>query len=341
MNPPLHHYTDGTELILVHAFNPLAKTSQSILAISDRENISNDDSKRQAIDILNYPERIKERVSLSMSIIDPNGDKNDTWGHCGYIIQIPLTDIISTSPSDNGSRNSNSQVLIAEQQKNIQSKSILSPQELIDKTTSDYNEVLAFARNAKIVGCFIKIGLDGKPMDPELAKKVKENAQKLGVECREIKINSKESDSVADNFREIQVFTLSDSFFLGFVEGEGQSAIKYNIKIEKNGTLIESNNIHNWKMVSGAYKASELNITSNEKTLDILKNALKITTISEEQRSAVQNAIKNIEKPSEIVRESSLLGEGTIQNNIPSSSPNLKDKGSSCIPPFFKKLFRR
>ena len=247
---------NNSELLLVHAFNSLARLSQSILAIEDKE-ISPEDSKRQAIDILNSPERITQRVSLSMSLIEPER-KDKTWGSAGYIMSVPYSDVISTSTSDNGSRNSNVRVLTEELQRNRANNAILSPEQLIKKTSEGkYNEVLAFAQNAKIIGCFVKVGPDGEPIDKELAFQIRIVARKLSVDVKEINVGSRESDLVAKSFRDVQINSFSDEHFIGFVEGEGVNAVKYNINISKTDSNIISANLENWKVVSGKGMAEE------------------------------------------------------------------------------------
>ena len=173
---------------------------------------------------------------------------------------------------------------------------------------------MVFAKNAKIVGCFVKIGPDGKPIDEELAKKVRQVAKNLSVECREIKISNKDIDEVADTFRTPNVFSFTDSLFVGLVEGEGLGAIKYNIDISKTDNLVtESTNIENWKMVSGKFKANDLKQTSDEKTIEILNMALQSKSISDDQSKAITKTIKNYSKQNEVPSTTTTLREGNAK----------------------------
>ena len=171
---------------------------------------------------------------------------------------------------------------------------------------------MVFAKNAIIVGCFVKIGPDGKPIDEELAKKVRQVAKNLSVECREIKISNKETNEVADAFKTPQVFSVSDSLFVGLVEGEGLGAIKYNIKISNTDNLVEkSTNIENWKMVSGKCRANDLRQTPIEKTIEILTKARGVASNTPEQTSAIEKAIKNCSKQNEVPNATANLREGS------------------------------
>jgi hypothetical protein len=298
----------GNQLLLVHAFHPLSKDTQPMMAMGEK-GVDPEYNQRQAIDILENPTKINQRVSLSTSLIEKDG-KNKTWGHAGYIISVPRDDVISTSTSDNGSLNSNYNKLIQLQEENIRGRKILTPDELY-KLSSEflYNEVLVFAKNAKIVGCFVKIGPDGKPIDEELAKKVRQVAKNLSVECMDIKISNKEADKAADNFRTPKVYSFKDELFVGLVEGEGLHAIKYNIDISNtaDNLVTKSTNIENWRMVSGKFLANDLRQTPIEKTIEILKKARGVASNTPEQTSAIEKAIKNCSNQNEVASATTSL----------------------------------
>ena len=281
----------GNQLLLVHAFNTLAEATQPMMAMGEK-GVDPEYNQRQAIDILENPTKINQRISLSTSLIEKDG-KNKTWGHAGYIISVPRDDVISTSTSDNGSSNSNYNKLIQQREENRREGKILPPSELIRQSDEySYNEVLVFAKNAIIVGCFVKIGPDGKPIDEELAKKVRQVAKNLSVECREIKISNKEADKAADAFKTPKVFSFTNSLFVGLVEGEGLGAIKYNIDISNTDNLVtKSTNIENWRMVSGNFGANDLRQTPIEKTIEILTKAREVASNTPEQTSAIEKAI--------------------------------------------------
>ena len=313
INTPYVNYESPDKLLLVHAFNPLAKATQPMMAMGEI-GVDQEYNQRQAIDILKNPTRINERISLSTSLIEIDG-KNKTWGHAGYIISVPGEDVISTSTSDAGSSNSNYNKLIQQQEENRRGRKILPPSELIRQSNGySYNEVLVFAKNAKIVGCFVKIGPDGKPINEELAQQVREVAKKLSVECREIKISNKEIDKAVDTFRTTKVYSYPDELLVRFVEGEGLDAIKYNINISKPDNLVtESTNIENWKRVSGKFTANDLRQTPIEKTIEILTKAKEVSWNNPEQKFEIEEAIKNCLKQKEAPSITTTLREGNAK----------------------------
>lgn len=69
---------------LVHAFNPSARGNALILnnLVTQDEGAVTDEVGDQSIDVFKEPERIDERVSLSMSLIDQ--DHTATWGGCWH-----------------------------------------------------------------------------------------------------------------------------------------------------------------------------------------------------------------------------------------------------------------
>lgn len=76
---PSQHNPDNFRY-LVHAFNPCARGNALILnnLVTQDEGTVNDEAGDQSIDVFKEPERINERVSLSMSLIDQ--DHTATWG---------------------------------------------------------------------------------------------------------------------------------------------------------------------------------------------------------------------------------------------------------------------
>jgi hypothetical protein len=97
---------------LVHAFNPFATASQPLIAISAELSGAYKVDKRegdQSISLFEEPERLVERVSLSMSLIDQ--DHTGTWGPGGIIVEVPEENVVITSPVDTGSHNSSKEFL--------------------------------------------------------------------------------------------------------------------------------------------------------------------------------------------------------------------------------------
>jgi hypothetical protein len=311
----LSYTQEGGDLLLVHAFNPLATSTQPLVAMMatmEGKGVDPEYNRRQAIDILKNPGDINQRVSLSTSLIKIDG-KNTTWGHAGYILSVPRADVISTSKSDAGSLNSNLDRLIKLREENIKMGRILTPDELYEQSSEfSYNEVLVFAKNVRIVGCFVKISPDGKPLNKELATRVRQVAKDLSVECVDIKSN-KEAET-ADHFKTPKVDWflrkgLKDVLYVGFVDGEG---IKFNIYISNTDNFVtKSTNTENWKFLYGNDK--DLRQTSVEKTIEILNMALQSKSISDEQSIAITNAIKNCSKQNEVLNTATTLREGNAK----------------------------
>ena len=77
---PCRHNPDNFRY-LVHAFNPHARLGALVIqSVMQDEGAVADEAGDQSIDVFKEPERIDERVSLSMSLIDQ--DHTATWG--GY-----------------------------------------------------------------------------------------------------------------------------------------------------------------------------------------------------------------------------------------------------------------
>lgn len=110
---------------LVHAFNPFSPFNA--IYTSKKTGASNDEVRRQSIDLRIRPEEIDERVSVSMSLIE-NG-RTATYGSGGIIVQAPESSIVLTSPTDAGAINSNEGRLVAQGQ----SRGLLSPDQLLER----------------------------------------------------------------------------------------------------------------------------------------------------------------------------------------------------------------
>lgn len=176
---------------LVQAFNPFAKASQPLTAISAELSGAYKVDKSQgdqSINLFDQPERLAERVSLSMSLIDQ--EHTDTWGEGGIIVESPEENIVITSPTDTGSHSSSREFL----KKQAQDQLRLSGEQLL-KSTSDgiYNEVVAFAKSesgetVRLKGFFIKVDKRGQPTDSVIAEKMRQNARRLNLPLVEIMV---------------------------------------------------------------------------------------------------------------------------------------------------------
>ena len=176
---------------LVHAFNPFSVISQPLVAIlGEIDGAYKVDKSEgdQSINLFNQPERLGERVSLSMSLIDQ--DHTGTWEPGGIIVEAPEENIIITSPTDIGSHNSSKEFL----KKQAQKLSLLSGDQLLQLTDpAFYNEVVAFAKSdsgktIKLAGFFIKVDKNDNPIDPVIAEKVEQHAKRLNLPVVKIKI---------------------------------------------------------------------------------------------------------------------------------------------------------
>lgn len=147
---PSQHNPDNFRY-LVHAFNPFSLFNA--IYISKKTGASNDEVRRQSIDLQIRPEEIDERVSVSMSLIE-NGH-TATYGSSGIIVQAPESSIVFTSPTEAGVINSNKGRLVARGQ----SRGLLSPDQLLERgSPHTYNEVVALGRSGlRAVGLFYKV----------------------------------------------------------------------------------------------------------------------------------------------------------------------------------------
>lgn len=176
---------------LVHAFNPLAAVSQPLVTASAELSGAYKVDKSQgdqSINLFNQPERLGERVSLSMSLIDQ--DHTGTWGPAGIIVEAPEENIVITSPTDAGSHSSSKEFL----RKQAQNRSRLSGEQLLQLTAPGfYNEVVAFAKSEsgetlRLKGFFIKVDKYGQPTDSVIAEKMRQHARRLNLPLIEIQV---------------------------------------------------------------------------------------------------------------------------------------------------------
>ncbi len=190
---------------LVHAFNPFATVLQPRAAISAElsESYQVDKSQGdQSINLFDQPDRLGERVSLSMSLIDQ--DHTGTWGQGGIIVEAPEENIVITSPTDTGSHNSSKDFLRRQAQDQLR----LSGEQLLQSTSDGINnEVVAFARSesgetVRLKGFFIKVDKRGQPTDPVIAAKMRQHAERLNLPLIEIQVQGsceQEMIEIAEN----------------------------------------------------------------------------------------------------------------------------------------------
>lgn len=176
---PSQHNPDNFRY-LVHAFNPFSLFNA--IYISKKTGASNDEVRRQSIDLRIRPEEIDERVSVSMSLIE-NGH-TATYGSSGIIVQAPESSVVLTSPTDAGVLNSYRDRLITQGQ----SRGLLSPDQLLEcSSPHTYNEVIALGRSGlRAVGFFYKVDSRKKPVDSDLAANMLGLGRRTGLPVVEI-----------------------------------------------------------------------------------------------------------------------------------------------------------
>lgn len=173
---------------LVHAFNPWVKSSQRMSALlqaisaKTRPDPSEGD---QSIDLFAHPDRLAERVSLSMSLIDET--HIETWGPGGIIVGAPAESIVITSPCDAGIINGSRKYLLEQ----AKGHSLMSAEALLSKTFDLYNEVVGLARSdhgqsLQIRGFFIKIDARGKALHEGIASQMQNHARNYHLPLIEI-----------------------------------------------------------------------------------------------------------------------------------------------------------
>lgn len=176
---PSQHNPDNFRY-LVHAFNPFSLVNA--IYISKKTGASNDEVRRQSIDLRIRPEDIDERVSVSMSLIE-NG-RTATYGSGGIIVQAPESSVVLTSPTDAGVLNSYRDRLITQGQ----SRGLLSPDQLLERgSPHTYNEVVALGRSGlRAVGFFYKVDSRKNPVDADLAANMLGLGRRTGLPVVEI-----------------------------------------------------------------------------------------------------------------------------------------------------------
>jgi len=167
---------------LVHAINPFSSMKAQLITLYDaRDGIKYDESwGDQKISMYDQPERIGERVSLSMSLIDQ--DHTATWGEAGLIVEAPEQNVVLTSSSDVGAHNNNLDFLL----KQAQNHGVMSVDNLISSTSPhSYNEVVAVAsrdgQQLQLKGFFYKSTKAGEPFNRQLASRMQAHASRLGL----------------------------------------------------------------------------------------------------------------------------------------------------------------
>ncbi len=184
-DPALHSH--GRFRYMVHAINPAALTGVAIIQNTSREMGVEYDPEwgDQSVQAFDRPERMHERVSVSMSLIDQ--DHTDTWGDGGLIMDVPAGNVVITSPQDAGVDNRNRPELLAAKSKTAP---MTGDKLLAGSEEHSYNEVVALGtheeQQVRTVGFFIKVTEWLRPYDAALAERLRLHAERLGLPLIEI-----------------------------------------------------------------------------------------------------------------------------------------------------------
>ena len=171
---------------LVHSLNPYA--ALNILYMLSSVGASTDPSHGdgdQSINMYEQPERVAERISLSMSLIDQ--DHTATWGHGGLIISAPEENIVLASRTDADAHNNDKNFLLEQSVRH----GVMSAEQLLATTSPrQYNKVVALADNdgskLETIGFFYKVTSKGEPVDLVIAQQMRMHAERLGLPVVEI-----------------------------------------------------------------------------------------------------------------------------------------------------------
>lgn len=186
---------------LVHAINPFSSMNAMQITLLDaRDGITYDESwGDQKISMYDQPERVAERVSLSMSLIDQ--DHSATWGEAGLIVEAPEKNVVLTSETDAGSHNNHLDFLHDQGSRH----GVMSANDLLARTSPhSYNEVVAVASRdgskLEVKGFFYKVTSRGEPVDRQLAQRMTMHANRLGLPVVELPIANPNAEDKVERY---------------------------------------------------------------------------------------------------------------------------------------------
>ena len=167
---------------LIHSISPGSRSSVLVyLQTKAGRRISYDGLVGdQSISVYHCPERLAERIFLSMSLIDH--DHTYTWGEIGLIVGAPDANIVQTSIEDIGLYRDYFRALLrpADISERQSGDALLQ-----DTDPLDYNEVIALGQNdqwqLRLEGFFYKTTPDGQPCDSARTAKMYRQALRLDL----------------------------------------------------------------------------------------------------------------------------------------------------------------
>jgi hypothetical protein len=148
--------------------------------------LTDEDVAAQRTDLLAEPERLRERHTLSASLIDTR--HRGTWNKAGIIVGVPESDVVITAPHDAGTVHGNREVLERHNQRLGLPK--LSPDELLEQTgEGGRSEVAIVAGSAALLVSFSatrevrgRFGITRtRDVDPETARLMARHAKRLDL----------------------------------------------------------------------------------------------------------------------------------------------------------------
>ena len=169
---------------LVHALGPHSKSSalDYVKQAAGRGISFESSSSRQGTSLYHHPERLAERMALSMSLIDQ--DHTATWADIGLIVEAPGPNIVLTAVDDTASFESSYDLDVLRQHGERYDR--LSGGSLLRQSSqSSHNEVVAVGCSGdqclRLGGFFYKITRDGGPYDAAQADRVRQQGARLGL----------------------------------------------------------------------------------------------------------------------------------------------------------------
>lgn len=178
MTDPNHHDPDNFRYI-VHSLSEDEELTESMgyggYVAATEEGIK----AEKPVNPLDHPEEFMQKKFISASLIDQSHIY--TSGTVGLILTVPYSNILSATPDDMGSDHSE----ITEELIDFNGTKLPSPDQILDGTSGEWNEVLirgkiANGKTIGIGGVFI-IKPESDPTPARLEPKVKEFAEKYDL----------------------------------------------------------------------------------------------------------------------------------------------------------------
>ena len=136
------------------------------------------------IDLLCNPEKIAEKPVISASLID--AEHRETWKAGGYILRVPVENILKTCGEDCATYFVKSEETRAKLEQERKLYGVANPDVVLAYPSSRYNEIVlagtgSTGKSVEISGIFVKIFPDGELVDEELEQKLKSITYQRGL----------------------------------------------------------------------------------------------------------------------------------------------------------------